>query len=135
MNSPNEMADEDATVQEVLNQLSAGSVQPETPQQRYMPPQMPPQQMFYNQQSIADNIIPIPKKFDNEQKSPQKMFEMNGEIRNVVLVVIVSILSQIVPIEQMVYKYISIQSLPYADFVVKGLFAGALYFVITKYFA
>lgn len=58
---------------------------------------------------------------------------LSSELRTILLVVIVTIVIQIVPIDTFILKYGPIANLPYAGVLAKAISAGALFFVIRRY--
>ncbi len=138
-NTSNEVIDDDATVQEVLNQFNA-TTNPNTDYNIPMNPsimqqQLPPQQMFYNQQSLNDVITPPPMQHQSNhgQKTNTINKFIDGDVRTILLVVFVCILCQIIPVESYVFKYVSIEKIPYSDIICKALFAGIIFYLINKY--
>lgn len=55
-----------------------------------------------------------------------------GELKTTMYVVIIFFIVSAIPIEKMIYKYISLNKIPYSDIILKAILAGAIFFVLTK---
>ena len=58
---------------------------------------------------------------------------ISGEIRLIILVVIVAIIIQIIPIDSLINRIDFLGKIPYSPIFVKAFIAGALFFAIRKY--
>ena len=136
------MLDDDPTVQEVLDQFNQStnnqneilSQQPQyLPQQQMMPmAQMPPQNMFAPQ--AANNLVLPPPNFNTgslEGKIGGLRFDF--DVKHTLFVIAITLAVQMIPFERFVFKYISIEHIPYSAYIVKAIFAGILYFLGKKY--
>jgi hypothetical protein len=150
------MLDDDATVQEVLNQIAQSQdsnssqqyqqqIQQQMQQQQMQQmqqqqavqfmPQMPPQQMFNPQDILQPQQSPyksqqLTNTISNYGKSK---FDFSKDIKNIFVVIGICVIVQVLPIETLIYKYVSIENVPYSKVMIKGVFAGVLYFVFMKY--
>ena len=61
--------------------------------------------------------------------------QLSAELRTILLVVIVSMLSQILPVQNIIMLYPPLANFPYASVLVRSLLAGCLFFLIRKYIA
>lgn len=138
--------DDDATVQEVLNQLNQSSV--------VQPPAVEPM-------SGVDSAAPIyhPSLFE---PSPAQMAMKAGvampfppmshvslplmagagkygilafdeDLKVTALVIAAYIMVTLVPVEQFVYHYVSLYKIPYSDLLVKAVLCGMLVYVLMKF--
>jgi hypothetical protein len=139
------MMDEDPTVQEVLSQFEQplpSQHHPSQFQQQQQQPQytamqaaqMPPQQMFSNMQqnNPMDFVIP-PQQHPIYNNTVSSGLSFDSDMKHALLVIVITCIVQIVPVETLVYKYVSIDHLPYSGFMIKALCAGALFFFAKKY--
>jgi hypothetical protein len=56
------------------------------------------------------------------------------DVKLVVVVALICVVVQVVPIEEAIFKYVpGARSVPYAAVAIKGLAAGGLYLVASKY--
>lgn len=55
-----------------------------------------------------------------------------GELQHTIYVVIIFFIISAIPIEKMIYKYISFNKIPYSDVILKSILAGLVFFVLTK---
>lgn len=128
------LMDDDATVQEVLNQIAQTQSEPQvmqmTPQQHQMLyasnpqprefvlPPAPPSQMHYAHQPVyAEN--------------PSNMYQL--DFKTAGMIAIIALFIQVFPIEIFVNKYVALDTLPYGAVLVKAALAGVLYLVAKKY--
>lgn len=58
---------------------------------------------------------------------------ISGEVRLIILVVIVAIIIQIIPIDLLINRIDFLTKIPYSPIFVKAFIAGALFFAIRKY--
>lgn len=79
-----------------------------------------------NQKDIQDqsiqNIPPI-------QNMPMHFIK---EFQPTIFVVLIFFVVSIIPIEKMIYKYVSLNKVPYSDMIIKAILAGSIFFVLTK---
>ena len=79
---------------------------------------------------VPQNIANIPAKYAYAN-SPLDNFLFNRDIKIAFLLVIVSVVIMVMPIERMVHNYINIESIPYSSIVVKSLFIGFVYLILS----
>jgi hypothetical protein len=132
------MLDDDATVQEVFNQIaqSQNQEQPLQQVQNSGIPQMTPQQMYNGTPHVMPQefIIPPQQNYVPNNVATKSKFEMfSKDLRKVFEVIAIVVIVQVVPIEQFVYKYVAIQHVPYSGIIIKSLLAGILYFLASEY--
>lgn len=54
------------------------------------------------------------------------------EFQPTIFVVLIFFVVSIIPIEKMIYKYVSLNKIPYSDMIIKAVLAGGIFFVLTK---
>ena len=54
------------------------------------------------------------------------------EFQPTIFVVLIFFVVSIIPIEKMIYKYVSLNKIPYSDMIIKAILAGSIFFVLTK---
>lgn len=122
--------------QYMVQQLSQAQQLPGTAQQLMMntsPQQQPAAQPFYFQMppyqpsQVAADALPPQGVAMHEESS------ISNEIRLILLVVIVSIVIQIIPIDILINRINILGKIPYSPVFVKAFIAGALFFAIRKY--
>ena len=140
----NIVEDDDTTVIDALNHLNK-NISGENTNQMQM--QMPAPQMQSQQQAPLYNIgefNDIPYDGLNDMEVPQvvssnnmrfnQMFSWSGrdDIKTAFYVVIVFIVVSIIPVETTIYKYISLDKIPYSAVLLKAIIAGILVFILKK---
>lgn len=99
-------------------------------------PASPQAQPFYFQlpyqpsQTAVQQTAPA---IESANVSSTSTDSISGEIRLIVLVVIVAIIIQIVPIDSLINRIDFLVKIPYSSIFVKAFIAGALFFAIRKY--
>lgn len=176
--APSDIIEDDATVQEVLNQISMGSASQPAPQQVEMPVSTQqsviqsaavmqpaqtresfqsvnygvPSQPVYQQQPPPPSNSPQPFYYplpavpspNPEQFSSPVQADVPArplgfvesfmfELRSILLVVIVTVVVQILPVDAVILRYAPLAKLPYANILAKAVVAGALFFIIRRY--
>lgn len=143
------MLDDDATVQEVLNQIAQSQEPQQMPmqqvhqvhqaqQQSYIP-QMPPQQMYNGTPHVMPQefLIQPPMQQPNwgqiQQNNNVSKFSLDSDLKTVILVIGIVLIVQIVPLEQFVFKYVAIEHIPYSTIMIKSVIAGAIFVLAKKY--
>jgi hypothetical protein len=139
------MLDDDATVQEVLNQI-AQSQEPQQPSVQHFSPQMPAQQMYNGSPQVMPQefLAQAQQQMQNQNpnnwnSAPQQSiqskspFNIDADMKTVFLIIGIVVIVQIFPIEKFVYKYVSIENVPYSGVMIKGVFAGAIFLLAKKY--
>lgn len=144
----NIVEDDDSTVIDALNHLNKSvSIDPST-NQIQMP--APPQIDQFAQQAPVDFGVFNDNQYDgldmqmqmqmqNETVSNNDMrfsqmfsWTRSDDIKTALYVVIVFIIVSIIPIETTVYKYISLDKIPYSNVLLKAIIAGILVFLLKK---
>jgi len=76
---------------------------------------------------------PIPDSAEMFQTNAlNDLAKFNGDMKNVVLVMVVFVLVSVMPIERFVYNYIALDRIPYSRIAIKAAIAGILFFVLSK---
>lgn len=133
------MLDDDATVQEVLDQIAQSNSHPmqhqQQPQQQQMPPmaQMPPQQMYSPDMlpqvpSYPQNYFSASAMLPPQQHRAPLFGDLNNDLKAVVLVAAICFVVQVLPVEKFVYNYIAIEHIPYSAVLIKAALAAVLFF-------
>lgn len=154
--------DDDATIQEVLNQINMSStnlaqqvqqqqappniMQMQQQQQMQMPPMQPPpmnvpMDLSYVSQPNIDQLmmqmqqqpVQLPQK-----QSPSNSFELfinffADDLKMALLVFVVVIVVHFVPLSSILNKYIAIDKIPYHDVILKALLAAVAVIVVHKF--
>ncbi len=120
--------------QYLAQQMAQAQQLPGTAQQLLAPQQQqqqsPAAQPFYFQMppyQPASNVDVVPP---SQGTSPASI---TNEIRLILLVVIVTVVIQIIPIESLIQRVHFLGKIPYSHIFVKAAFAGVLFFAIRKY--
>ncbi len=159
---PNE---DDATIQEVLNQIQSSTQntgEPQTPQlqhpqQHQMPsiPALPPQPQQYVQshQDISANQAlqylgqypPQPQQYVDGGLLSNRVPDQNSmlssitavahDVKLATFVFVLFILVQFVPVTKVLTRYIAIDKIPYYQIIVKALIAFVAVIVFKKFFS
>lgn len=134
--------DDDDAVREVLSQYQSPQnpsqqqyqtqYQQEIPQPTLMA-QMPPQQMYIPQQIAPVMQHPTSLELLRNQYGSKSKFTIDFDFKTVAIVVAIVVFVQIFPVEKFVYNYISIEHIPYSSVLLKGLLAGCIFIIFTKY--
>lgn len=127
---------DDPLVQEVLAEIAQGNDNP----QKFAVPQMTPTQMYNGSPSVAPKefITPpahhpyYPTQYSNV--SPKNFNISDNDIKQIVAVVAIVFVVQVFPFEQFVYKYVSVETVPYSGLLIKAVLAGGLFYLAKKYF-
>ena len=127
----NVVEDDDTTVIDALNHLNK-NIAIDTSMQ--MP--APPPQIDQNQMSVPADFggfyedIEVPQVVANNMRF--FAWAGNDDIKTAIYVVIVFIVVSIIPIETTIYKYISLDKIPYSSVLLKAIIAGILVFILKK---
>jgi hypothetical protein len=135
---PEIMNDDDATIQEVLNQINSQKA-PSPPQIPTISPSVMPQQpptpspnMFEQFQMNNDFYAPMPPMMPMPpQPSPVQNVDMfvsffADDIKLAGLVLSVYIMVNFIPIGSLLGKYFAIDKIPYHDILLKGLLCATI---------
>lgn len=139
--------DDDPTVQEVLNQFEqqnmssnmgelnngASSQSSAYIQQAQSIPQMPPQQMYQGGPNPADFLIASPSRPYYMNNNASSSFMLDADIKTIILVMGIIIIVHVLPVETFVFKYVSIEHIPYSAIIIKAIVGGGLFFFLKKY--
>lgn len=146
----------DETINEVLSQLGQNQGQSEQqpqmlaqqqfsqqmPSQMQLPQQfqqqmpmnmvqqMPPQQMF-NMPYQPQDLLIHPQQQLMGQYNTKQFFD--ADVKGTLLVIAIVIAVQVFPVEQFVFKYVSIEHIPFSVQLIKAVFAGALFLLSKRY--
>ena len=146
--------DDDATIQEVLNQVGSISSpplmeamsMPIPPQQQQMPPMMNQMQMQQQmQQQMQGGIDPMlfNSMMSSQMQQPQPSMGMGRNIEQFVsafaddiklasLVFIVYVAVNFAPIDKVIGRYIALDKIPYHDVLLKALVATVVVVFVKK---
>jgi hypothetical protein len=76
---------------------------------------------------------PMPiETFNNEKNALSDLATLQGDIKNVVVVMVVYALVAAIPVEHLIYRYIALDKIPYSKIIIKAVLAGAAFFIISK---
>ncbi len=103
-------------------------LQPHVPQ--HMIQQMPPQQMF-NPMQYQPNELLIQQQMMATPYNHKTVFDT--DVKTTLLVIGIVIAVQVVPVEQFVFKYVSIQHVPFSAYLIKAVVAGAIFILSKRY--
>lgn len=137
------VADDDTTIQEVLNQLNAGNMnsQDQDPDAAVQESYVSDAPMMYQQQQQQ------PMMMMGAPQLPQKMAMVapasaasylpaailnDRDLKNAIVAMIAFVIVSLLPIERFVYAYISIDKIPYSNLIVKAVLCGVVVYVIKK---
>ena len=130
---------DDPLVQEVLAEIAQSNDSQQ--QANSYVPQMTPTPMYNGNPAVAPReFITPPPPAAYSGVSPAAVprqapkFGFDDDIKVILLVVVIAFVVQVFPFEQFVYKYVSVQHIPYSNILIKAILAGALFFLAKKYF-
>jgi hypothetical protein len=146
------LMDEDPTVQEVLSQfeqpmqqqVDMNQFQQQQMQQMQanammnagvsQQPMMPPQAMFQNGFTNPAELVmqPYANTF-GAFASKKSFFNFDSDLKNVALIIVLTIVVQVFPLEQFVFKYAPIENIPYSHFIIKAVAAGIAFYFLQRY--
>lgn len=70
-----------------------------------------------------------------QQVDPFALFDhFAKDIKLTLLVAIIFILTSKIPLEKLIYNYVSLDKIPFSDILVKSVIAGALFFFCARFF-
>lgn len=113
----------DDNVNDVLNSLNAKQyVTPDSNSNQLLPP--PPIYDPYIETMIEEN--------NDDDNTSYLSHLMTTDVKLSVLCAIVFIIVYSIPIERIVFTYISIDKLPFSEIIIKGLIAGTIFFILAR---
>lgn len=141
--------DEDPTVQEVVlsqfdqpmqQQVDLNQFQQQQMQQMQanagvsQQPMMPPQAMFQNGFTNPAELVmqPYANTFGTFANN-KSFFNFDNDLKNVALVIVLTIVVQVFPLEEFVFKYAPIENIPYSHFIIKAVAAGIAFYFLQRY--
>jgi hypothetical protein len=70
----------------------------------------------------------------HQTPSPESYFELfnDRDFKLAVSVIGIFIVVKFIPIEKLVYQYVSLDKIPYSNFILKGIIAAVIFFVLAK---
>jgi hypothetical protein len=86
------------------------------------------QQLREDIQNKSTMNIPSPKNMD----IVQSWILQNNNLKYSLYVVGIFILVSNIPIEKVIYRYVSLNKIPLSDTIFKGLIAGIVFFILSK---
>lgn len=79
------------------------------------------------EEDVNTNLI------EDQKNNPINLMKpLIGELQYTIYVVMIFFVLSVIPVEKIVYKYISLNRIPYSDIILKSILAGLLFFVLTK---
>lgn len=136
---PEIMNDDDATIQEVLNQINSqksggNNTSPASPPPSVMPPQPPVLPSYEQFQMNNDYYVPPPSMMQMPMPnapSPAHNVDMfvtffADDLKLAGLVLSVYIMVNFIPIGSILGRYIAIDKIPYHDILLKGLMCATI---------
>ena len=93
--------------------------------------QMQQQQMMQMQQQQKEGNVDVPEE-NNKELVKQIMKPLLMDIQTTIYVVVIFFIVSIIPMEKLIFKYISLNKVPYSDIIIKAILAGIIFFVLTK---
>lgn len=79
------------------------------------------------EEDVNTNLI------EDQKNNPINLMKpLIGELQYTIYVVMIFFILSVIPVEKIVYKYISLNRIPYSDIILKSILAGLLFFVLTK---
>jgi hypothetical protein len=136
---------DDSSVKDVLNSLNAETyvmapMQPTQQQQQYsqIAPQMQQHQGHPNDPSLtsfASFDDPIDDTNDDSQPtfaSPLAFLTGSVDLKLAAICAAVFITVSQIPLEKIVYTYISLDKFPFSEVIIKALLAGLIFFVLAR---
>lgn len=137
INEISAIEDDEQTIQDVLQSLDVEVDSGLTQQNNDIDYQQQNKQSANIANSISDNTVPYP-----HMMSPPPMLEptssafsiskLNDDIINIAIVFIIFIIVSKIPVENFIYRYISIQHVPLSQVLIKATIAAILFFIIKK---
>lgn len=138
--------DDDATVQEVLNQLNQqeSTTQPQQfqapspmhqQQQMSVPSTFPALSESYNQMNEATYLPPqmqMPMNMSSSMSGLPFVMMQDTDIKIIGIVILAYVATSLLPIERFVYQYVSLYKIPYSDVIVKACLCGVLVYIVMK---
>jgi hypothetical protein len=94
--------------------------------------QMQQQQMMQMQQQQQKEGFVNVQEENNKELVKQIMKPLLMDIQTTIYVVIIFFIVSIIPMEKLIFKYISLNKVPYSDIIIKAILAGIIFFVLTK---
>lgn len=73
--------------------------------------------------------------FVEDTTKPNQLIELvfkNNDFKNMFLVVLVFFVVSIIPFENFIYQYISLDKIPFSHIWIKAIIAGILFFILSK---
>ena len=128
------IGDDDATIQDMLNHISAET-------------QVPVQPPEYQQMNVVEPMLS-----GDMQSQPMQQYVMNDPISQIqhgnylssivewnnkdikvaLYVIIAYLVVSFIPIEDLIYKYIQVNKIPYSGVIIKAVVAGILVYLLMK---
>lgn len=128
------MGDDDATIQDMLNQISSEPqipVQPQYQQINVVEPMLANEMQSQPMQQyvMPDNMSQV----GHHGNYLSNIVEWNNKDIKVALYVIVAyLIVSFIPIEDLIYKYIQLNRIPYSGVIIKAVIAGILVYLMMK---
>jgi len=72
-----------------------------------------------------------------EQMKPEEIIQnwifQTDDLKNALIVVAIFIIATKIPLEKIIYKYISLEHIPLSDVIIKAFIAGVIFFIVRKF--
>ena len=120
--------DDDQTIQDVLQSLDV-DVDVDTADAGLDNHQQSPVELANN---ISNNYSPLTPQTPVTPENISFISSINDDIINLVVVFVLFIIVSKLPIENLIYRYISIQHIPLSQVIIKATIATILFFIIKK---
>ena len=100
---------------------------------------MPPMQNMEAFQDIMgavsgsdDNVGMAIPPINTKERVMADLFSWNDDLKVAIIVMFVYVLVTLIPIENTIYKYVSLYKIPYSGVLIKAILAGVFVFIVKK---
>lgn len=126
--------DDDATIQEVLNQInSSGSSIPQSaPTQEYIPNIQQQYQQPLQQQLQYPTLLEQPIKPITNNSIDVLLNVFADDIKIAILVMVAFVVVNFIPITSILGRYVAIEKIPYHDILLKAMLAATIVLIIKR---
>lgn len=119
-------------MESALAQQQHAMAQQQMMQQQMMQQQITPGMFQDNPYTQLSNNQMEMNVYDGKGNSMLDLALIRYDVKNVVIVVVVFMISSVLPIERIVNNYIAIDKIPYSNIAIKSVLAGVLFFLLNK---
>jgi hypothetical protein len=124
--------DEELLIREALDELVEQKQNLEEYNSEEMEMEMEMEKRYNSNKAVDSREDLIIEETIETKKPIHLMKPLISELQTTMYVVVIFFIVSTIPIEKMIYKYISLNKIPYSDIILKAILAGAIFFVITK---